>query len=169
VAHKRPAKRYVTLDYLANKLATVITYAMASEPSRTAGQGTDIAVEDNDLDAEYEEDIYAKEQPAGGGDELSDEDAEGSEVDAEGEEDDELAQDDGEAVGAVKVQTDGAADTEDDEEDAAVESGSDAKTEDDSDADEGSSSESEPENEWEAENDEEDEVEPETVDPNRCM
>jgi len=142
---------------------------MASEPSGTAGQGTDIAVEDNDLDAEYEEDIYIKEQPAGGGDKLLDEDAEGSEVDAEGEEDDELAQDDGEAVGAVKVQMDRAADTEDDEEDAAVESGSDAKTEDDSDADEGSSSESEPENEWEAENDDEDEVEAEIVDPNRCM
>jgi len=142
---------------------------MASEPSRTAGQGTDIAGEDDDLDAEYEEDVQIKEQPAGDGDEFLDEDAEGSEIDDKGEEDDEPAHEEGEAVGAVKVQMDGAADTEDDEEDAAVESASEAKIEDDSDADERSSSESEPGNEWEAENDEADEVEAEIVNPNRCM
>ncbi|KAF1984184.1 hypothetical protein K402DRAFT_336955 [Aulographum hederae CBS 113979] len=90
-----------------------------------------------------------------------------SEADAEGEDDDELVNE--ETVGAVKIAGANTMSDDGDEDEAAVESSSDAKPSNDSEADSDTSGESDAENEWEAESDGAEEVETEIVDPNRCI
>jgi histone acetyltransferase SAS3 len=143
---------------------------MAGEPSTLVGQQANIE-EDSDLDAEHEEDVTTYHTASASGQRGYNIASDDEDLDAEGEDDDDIdaeGEDDDELVGAVKMpQND--LDEEDGDDDAAVESASDVKSDNESDAESDAVTESDPENVWEGESDTAEEVEAEIVDPNQCM
>lgn len=155
------------MEYLSSRLATVITYAMAGEPSRRLSQEEeDPEYEDGEQDAEGEEDIPVEQYATPAADEPPYDGEGSSDADAEGEIDDEL---ESEAVGAVKLPP-GEADGDSSEEEEDEENDSNPESSGSEAAPGSSSEESDAEEEWQAESDAaEDAADVTMLDPNRCM
>ncbi|MBE7179991.1 MAG: hypothetical protein INR71_02090 [Terriglobus roseus] len=164
------------LDFLASRLATVVSYAMAGEPRDLPAQHPP-EDHNSDIDAEGEDDDDDAAVPLApngvNGVEHADADTDDEDADAEGEEEDDYdapqpPPETPETARRKKPTLQDSEPEDDEDDDAALESSEDDAKSDSDDASR-ESSESEEENAWDADSDAAEEVEIAAVDPNRCM